>query len=56
MPPIAVYIKLNQIQTTTNLEIEKVAPDSRFVGHSTEIIFQSKMKGPLLYLLFTMNP
>ena len=27
--------------------MEKVAPNSRFVGHSTEIIRQSKIKGPL---------
>ncbi len=27
--------------------MEKVAPNSKFVGHSTEIIQQSKIKGPL---------
>jgi len=27
--------------------MEKVAPNSKFVGHSTEIIRQSKIKGPL---------
>ena len=27
--------------------MEKVAPNSKFVGHSTEIIWQSKIKGPL---------
>ena len=28
--------------------MEKVAPNSKFVGHSTEIIQQSKIEGPLL--------
>ena len=28
--------------------MEKVVPNSKFVGHSTEIIQQSKIKGPLL--------
>ena len=45
------YIKLNQIQTRTNLEPKpqkKVAPNSKFVWHSTEIIRQSKIKGPLM--------
>ena len=28
--------------------MEKVAPNSKFVGHSTEIIRQIKIKGPLL--------
>ena len=27
--------------------MEKVVPNSKFVGHSTEIIWQSKIKGPL---------
>ena len=27
--------------------MEKVAPNSEFVGHSTEIIWQSKIKGTL---------
>ena len=27
--------------------MEKVGPNSKFVGHSTEIILQSKIKGPL---------
>ena len=27
--------------------MEKVAPNSKFFGHSTEIIWQSKIKGPL---------
>ena len=27
--------------------MENVAPNSKFVGHSTEIILQSKIKGPL---------
>ena len=43
MPSIGVIIKLNRAQTT----MEKVAPHSKFVGHSTEIIWQSKIKGPL---------
>ena len=30
--------------------MEKVAPNSKFVGHSTEIIQQSKIKGPLKML------
>ena len=51
MPSIGVHIKLNQIQTRTNLghkpQGKKVAPNSKFVGHSTEIIQQSKIKGPL---------
>ena len=29
--------------------MEKVAPNSKFVGHSTEIIQQSKIKGPLKF-------
>ena len=28
--------------------MEKVVPNSKFVGHSTEIIRQSKIKGPLM--------
>ena len=31
--------------------MEKVAPNSKFVGHSTEIIRQSKIKGPLAVLI-----
>ena len=27
--------------------MEKVAPNSKFVGHSTRIIQQSKIRGPL---------
>ena len=27
--------------------MEKVVPNSKFIGHSTEIIRQSKIKGPL---------
>ena len=27
--------------------MEKVAPNSKFVGHSSKIIMQSKNKGPL---------
>ena len=30
--------------------MEKLAPNSKFVGHSTEIIRQSKIKGPLFRL------
>ena len=33
--------------------MEKVAPNSKFVGHSTEIIWQSKIKGPLNSLVWT---
>ena len=29
----------------------KLAPNSKFIGHSTEIIGQSKMKGPLRNLI-----
>ena len=32
--------------------MEKVAPNLKFVGHSTEIIGQSKIKGPLNELAF----
>ena len=39
--------------------MEKVAPNSKFVGHSTEIIRQSKIKGPLLrtryVVIFPLN-
>ena len=31
--------------------MEKVAPNSKFVGHSTEIIWQSKIKVPLQLFL-----
>ena len=31
--------------------MEKVAPNSKFVGYSTEIIRQSKNKGPLTHLI-----
>ena len=31
--------------------MEKVAPNSKFVGHSTEIIRQSKIKEPLTYMV-----
>ena len=51
MPSIGLNVKLNQIQTRTNLghkpQWKKVVPNSKFVGHSTEIIRQSKIKGPL---------
>ena len=30
--------------------MEKVVPNLEFVGHSTKIIRQSKIKGPVLYL------
>ena len=31
--------------------MEKEAPNSKFVGHSTEIIWQSKIKEPLAILV-----
>ena len=40
--------------------MEKVAPDSKFVGHSIEIIQQSKIKGPLIMVImvtiFSIGP
>ena len=30
--------------------MEKVAPNSKFVGHSIETIWQSKIKGPIRFL------
>ena len=38
----------NQNQFKAQTTMEKVAPNSKFVGHSTEIIQQSKIKGPLI--------
>ena len=35
--------------------MEKVAPNSKFVGHSTEIIQQTKIKGPLCKELFNLQ-
>ena len=34
--------------------MEKVVPNSKFVGHSTEIIRQRKIKGPLVERLSTL--
>ena len=54
VPSIGVYIKLNQIQTKTNLmhmSQWKVAQNSKFVRHSTEIIRQTKKRGPLYQLI-----
>ena len=51
MPSIGVHIKLNQIQTRTNIghkpQWKKWHQIKKFVGHSIEIIPQSKIKGPL---------
>ena len=38
--------KQNQFRAQTTME--KLAPNSKFAGHSTEIIRQSKIKGPLI--------
>ena len=35
--------------------MEKVAPNSKFVVHSNEIIWQSKIKGPFKHLDFLPN-
>ena len=35
--------------------MKKVVPNSKFVGHSTEIIRQSKIKGPLSKLIFFID-
>ena len=35
--------------------MEKVAPNSKFIGHFTEIIWQSKIKAPLPALLIEPN-
>ena len=37
----------NQTQFRAETTMEKVTPSSKFVGHSTEIIRLSKIKGPL---------
>ena len=34
--------------------MEKVVPNAKFVGHSSEIIWQSKIKGPLKSKLIEM--
>ena len=34
----------------------KVAPNSKFFGHSTEIIQQSKTEGPLILVFFDYPP
>ena len=39
--------KINQNQFMVWTTIEKVAPNSKFIGHSTEIIWQNKTKGTL---------
>ena len=55
--PTAIYWCIYQTKSNTNQNqfralttMEKVAPNSKFFGHSTEIIGQSKIKGPLLLL------
>ena len=50
MPSIGAYIKLNQIQTRTNLGHKpewKKWRQIQNVGHSTDIIWQIKTKGPI---------
>lgn len=50
MPSRSIHTKLNQIQARTNLGQNhngKSATSSKFVGQCTEIIGQSKIKGPL---------
>ena len=44
----------SQCQFRAQTTMEKVAPNSKFVGHSTLIIRQSKIKGPLTWI--TVNP
>ena len=36
--------------------MEKMAPNSKFIGHSTKIIWQSKIKGPLSSICWIAGP